>query len=93
MKITKTLFLFEDCYGGHSVLESDVTGKKYFENYVLICTQKVTFDVPDDLNMVALKVSAIDRQIERTKDEFGAMLRRLKDDKAKLLCLENGVAT
>lgn len=92
MKITKTLYLFETSRGDHAVCNSNVTGVKYFEDYVLLCAQEVTFDVPDDLNIVALKVAAIDRQIERTQDEFGTVMRRLKDDKAKLLCLENGVA-
>lgn len=92
MKITKTLYLFETSRGDHAVCNSNVTGAKYFEDYVLLCAQEVIFDVPDDINIVALKVAAIDRKIERTQDEFSAVLRRLKDDKAKLLCLENGVS-
>lgn len=92
MKITQTLYLHQDAFGGHSVCQSDMTGKKYFEGYVLLTKQEVTFDVPDDINIVALKVQALDRQLDSVHTEYSAAIRRLEDKKATLLCIENAVA-
>jgi len=89
MKITKKLYLFEGGHGEHMVVLSDVTGKKCFEDCFLLTTKEVTFDVPDDI--AARKIAALDREIEKVTDQFGVALKRLKDEKAKLLCIENGV--
>jgi len=89
MNITKTVYLHETPYGTHICAGSNLSGEECFENYILLASKEVTFNVPDDLNKTALKVAAIDRQIEETHEEYTRRLSMLKDEKAKLLCLEN----
>lgn len=88
MNITKTVYLHENRYGDTLVSGCDLTGATCFEDYVLLMAQDVTFDVPDDLNKTSLKVAAIERQIEKVHEEYTERLTFLKDEKAKLLCLE-----
>lgn len=92
MKITKTIYLHEDERGEHFVCNSDMTGKKCFEEYALLTAQEVTFDVPDDINVVALKVAALDKQLDAVHADYSTAIRRLEDKKATLLCIENEVA-
>lgn len=87
--ITKTAWLCETDYGIQVVFGSDMTDI----GYITLATAEVTFEIPDDFNMVAAKVAAIDKKIESTREEFGRQLGQLQDAKAKLLCLENGVTT
>lgn len=91
MKVTTTIYLHENSLGMHICSDTDLSGRRCFEDYILLATQEVTFDVTDGLNKAALRVAAIDRQIEKMHEEYSGRLALLKDEKAKLLCLENEV--
>lgn len=89
MKFTQTMYIHKTNYGGYQAFTSDLSGQRCFEGYIMVAAQEVEFDVPDDLNIVALQVAAIDKQIDAVQDEYATKMRRLNNEKAKLLCLEN----
>lgn len=92
MKVTIELkgFIAIDRFSGkfaYRSIEMDEYGD------VTVCPVQHSFevDIPDDFNPIVAKVSAIDKKISKVQADSDLIVRRLKDEKAKLLCIENGV--
>lgn len=57
-------------------------------NCIHVCPHKLVVELPDTFNPVTAEVEAIDREIDKVEAESGAHIKRLKDRKANLLCIE-----
>lgn len=84
--ITKPVYLHE-VNGQHAVFAMDMSGC----GYTPIAASEASFEIDDDAALQA-RMADIDRRIDVVQDEYATKMRRLNNEKSKLLCLENEVS-
>ncbi len=57
--------------------------------YTPICSAEVEFDIPDDFNPIAAKVTSLEKKIDVMTAKHHVAVRQIKDQIATLQCLEN----
>lgn len=86
--ITKTLYLYESVRLGYQIA---IFTKSLDTDFVLIGQAEAQFEMLDKASVVATKVASLDKLIATVRTESSDQIKRLQDQRSKLLCLENGV--
>ena len=93
MKVTQTVYLYAvpDYFDPAKVRYSAFSIKDMGQDYTLVGSTEVTFDVPEVPNGVALAIDVIDRKKLDALELFHKTTRELNERLAKLQALTNEV--